>query len=230
VYCPDHVSPVTHECPAVAAGVAEGAFDPEREPRRRSRLQAAAVWTGVAVVTVVSLLLVGAATGMLAGPVTGDAPDRGPTGAADPTAETATSAPDPDPETVRRVVRERLNDWRGERGLDRLESAPAWRTTLDGFAADLARESYFRNDSLDRSRYSPRGRLVENGHDCPAVAHGLLALPPDDDRTTATDYAEDAAETVRAGLADEPGYRYTTTHAVGVHVVDGTVYVAYVAC
>lgn len=229
VYCPDHGSPVTHECPAVAAGVAEGAFDPESEPRRRSRLHAAAVWTGVAVVTVLSLMLVGVATGMITtGPVTGDTHDRGLTGpGVDPT---PTTTPVPDPGTVRAVVRKNLNDWRVERGRDRLERAPDRRAVLDEFAADLARVDYFTNDSLDRSRYSPRGRLRESGHDCPAVAHGLLRLPPDDGRQTATDYGRDAAETIRAGLTDKPGYQYTAVHAVGVHVVDGTVYVVYVAC
>ncbi len=228
MYCPDHVSPVTHECPAVAAGVAEGAFDPDSEPRRPSRLHAAVVWTGVAVVTVLSLMLVGVTTGMLTpGPVVEDTTDERLTGGVDPT---ATATPDPDPETVRAVVGEDLNDWRAGRGLDRLERAPDRRAVLDEFAADLARVDYFTNDSVDRSAYSPRGRLQEHGYDCPAVAHGLLRLPPGEDRRTGAEYGRDAAETIRSGLADEPGYQYTSVHAVGVHVEDGTVYVVYVAC
>ena len=210
MYCPEHVSPVTHECPAVAVGVAEGAFDPESEPRRPSRLHAGVVWAGVAVVTVLSLMLVGVATGMLTpGPVVDDTTD---------------------PETVRAVVSEDLNDWRAGRGLDRLDRAPDRQAVLDAFAADLARVEYFTNDSVDRSAYSPRGRLQAEGYDCPAVAHGLLRLPPDDGRRTATDYGRDAADTIQSGLADKPGYRYTSVHAVGVHVDDGTVYVVYVAC
>jgi hypothetical protein len=172
-------------------------------------------------------MLVGVATGMLTpGPVVDDTTDESLAGTSgDPTA-----TPDPDPQTVRTLVTEDLNEWRAQRGLERLDRAPDRRAVLDTFAADLARVDYFTNDSVDRSKYSPRGRLRANGYDCPAVAHGLVRLPPDDDRQTAADYARDTVDTVKTGLMDEPGYQYTSVHAVGVHVDDGTVYVVYVAC
>lgn len=240
VYCHDHEKPLMHECPEIEGAVGDDVFDPSATSESGGPLEDAGgtlVWAGIVLGTVVLLVGLGVATGVIApGAIL---PQQEP-----PEPSAGTTAPgetDFSEGEFRRQVLGSINDWRAERNRSALETVDGRSTVAESIAQDMASVQYFQNsDAQDDTRFAPKQRLADNGYGCAESGNVLYRTAYDkpidtDEGQTRLTTTEEAAEWVSDHLRDELGQDLfdpeATTHSLGVHITDDRlVYIVYVTC